>query len=250
MCCSYLYLRFQDKTINLSKPDNHYLRFGTGKTCQINQCYVAHLLAPRPVVYDAKCEKLQEMGTKMQVQWRRAKVLELSSQGYTQSEISKSLQVDVSVISRDRTYLRQGAQENLKTHIQDKLPEEYQNCMVGINQVLKICWKIVNKSRNINNNDNNGQTVTMTDNKTVLQALSLINDCNKYKMDLTTNGVVITDAIKFVQTNKEKLTMSSKEDNDSKESKEPDYDEDKDQLEEKQEEETGELKEGITNQVF
>ena len=46
-------------------------------------------------------------------------------------------------------------------------------------------------------------------------------------MDLTTNGVVITDAIKFVQTNKEKLTMSSKEDNGSKESKEPDYDDDK-----------------------
>jgi hypothetical protein len=39
----------------------------------------------------------------------------------------------------------------------------------------------------------------MTDNKTVLQALALINDSNKYKMDLTTNGIVITDAIKFVQ---------------------------------------------------
>jgi hypothetical protein len=52
--------------------------------------------------------------------------------------------------------------------------------MTGINQVLKICWEIVNKSRNINND--NGQTVTMTDNKTVLQALALINDCNKYKM--------------------------------------------------------------------
>jgi hypothetical protein len=89
--------------------------------------------------------------------------------------------------------------------------------MTGINQVLKICWDIVNKSRNANND--NGQTVTMTDNKTVLQALALINDCNKYKMDLTTNGVVITDAIKFVQTNKERLTMSTKEDNDSKESR-------------------------------
>ena len=53
-------------------------------------------------------------------------------------------------------------------------------------------------------------------------------------MDLTPNGVVITDPIKFVQTNKEKLM--SKEDD--KESKEPDYEEDKDQLEEKQEEET------------
>jgi hypothetical protein len=107
--------------------------------------------------------------------------------------------------------------------------------MVGINQVLKICWEIVNKSRNMNND--NGQTVTMTDNKTVLQALALINDCNKYKMDLTTNGVVITDTIKFVRTNQEKLTMSAKEEDD-KESKEPDYDEDKDQIEETGEKET------------
>jgi hypothetical protein len=120
--------------------------------------------------------------------------------------------------------------------------------MVGINQVLKICWEIVNKSRNINND--NGQTVTITDNKTVLQALALINDCNKYKMDLTTNGVVITDAIKFVQTNKEKLTVSAKEDNNGKESKEPNYDEDKDQLEENQEEERREIKQETTNQVF
>jgi hypothetical protein len=69
-------------------------------------------------------------------------------------------------------------------------------------------------------------------------------------MDLTTNGVVITDAIKFVQTNKEKLTMSTKEDNSGKESNEPDYDEDKDQLEEKQEEETGKSNQVTTNQVF
>ena len=38
--------------------------------------------------------------------------------------------------------------------------------------------------------------------------------------------------------------------NNGEESKEPDYDEDKDQLEENQEEETGELKEETTNQVF
>ena len=67
----------------------------------------------------------------------------------------------------------------------------------------------------------------------MLQAIALITIATNTKMDLTTNGVVITDAIKFVQTNKEKLTMSTNEDNGSKESKEPDYDEDKDQLEEK-----------------
>jgi hypothetical protein len=118
--------------------------------------------------------------------------------------------------------------------------------MTGINQVLKICWDIVNKSRNVDNDNDGHQTVTITDNKTVLQALALINDCSKYKMDLTTNGVVITDAIKFVQTNKEKLAMYKKEDD--KESMDPDYDEDKEQLEEKQEEETGEK--ATTNTTF
>ena len=146
---------------------------------------------------------------KSQIEWRRNKVQELVVKGYNQYEIADTLKISQPTISRDLDFLKQLAQENLKTHIQDKLPEEYQNCMIGINQVLKICWEIVNKSRNIND-VMNGQTVTMTDNKTVLQALALINDCNKYKMDLTTNGVVITDAIKFVQTNKEKLTMSTK----------------------------------------
>jgi predicted transcriptional regulator len=192
--------------------------------------------------------------TQQQIEWRRDKVLELSSQGHNQREIADTLHVNKSIVSRDMAYLKQQAQENLKTHIQDKLPEEYQNCMTGLNQVLKICWEIVNKSRNVSNNDNDGhQTVVMTDNKTVLQALALINDCNKYKMDLTTNGVVITDAIRFVQANKEKLaTISGKEEDNGngkgKESNKSDYDEDKDQLEEKQEEEAGEQE--TTNKIF
>jgi glutamyl/glutaminyl-tRNA synthetase len=193
-------------------------------------------------------EHLSTQVERRQIEWRRAKVLELSSQGHSQREIADTIHVGIGTINRDMAYLRNQAQGNLQTHIQDKLPEEYQNCMTGINQVLKICWEIVNNSRNVDNNNGNGQTMTVIDNKTVLQALALINDCNKYKMDLTTNGVVITDAIKFVQTYKEKLM--SKEDDE--ESKEPDYNEDKDQLEEEeeQEEKTGEIEEETTNQIF
>ena len=47
-------------------------------------------------------------------------------------------------------------------------------------------------------------------------------------------------------SNEEKLTMSTKEDENEKEPEEPDYDEDKDQLEERQEEEAGET----TNHIF
>ena len=61
------------------------------------------------------------------------------------------------------------------------------------------------------------------------------------------NGVVVSDAIKFVQTNKAKITISSKEN--PKESKEPDYDEEN-QIEEEQEEVTGGLNEETANNVF
>jgi hypothetical protein len=194
------------------------------------------------------------------IEWRRAKVLELSSQGHNQSEIATIMQVGISTINRDAIFLRKQAQENLKIHVQQKLPEEYQRCLTGMNQVLKLSWQIANnnKQNGQDQNDNDNNTLTTGDERTRLQALSLINDCYKYIMDLTTNGVVITDAIKFVQINKEKLTttISAKEEENSiKEPKKPDYIGDEiegeDQLEEKQEEEIRELRQGqITNQVF
>jgi hypothetical protein len=188
---------------------------------------------------DHKQQQQQRHREQDQIEWRRSQVLELSSQGQTERQIATILQVGKTTIHKDLAYLSLQARENLKVHIQDKLPEEYQKCMVGINQVLNMAWSIVNKS--------------VVDDKTRLQALALINDCNKYKMDLTTNGVVITDAIRFVQTNKEKLTtVYAKEDDESKESKEPDFDEDKNQLEEEQEEGAGELgrESATTNQIF
>jgi hypothetical protein len=126
--------------------------------------------------------------------------------------------------------------------------------MAGMKQVLRLSWQIANngKQEEQDHNDNSSNTLTTGDERTRLQALSLINDCYKYIMDLTTNGVVITDAIKFVQTNKENL-MSRKRDN--KQPNKSDYDEDEDQLEEKRDEETetGELNEQetrTTNKIF
>jgi hypothetical protein len=88
---------------------------------------------------------------------------------------------------------------------------------------------------------------TTSDPRTKLQARAVANDCYKYIMDLTTNGLVIIDAVKFIQTNKEKLTISTKKEDD-KECKEPDHDNDNEQLAEEQEKETGGQE--TTNQVF
>jgi Sec7-like guanine-nucleotide exchange factor len=92
-------------------------------------------------------------------------------------------------------YLRTKAKEEIKLHINEKLPEEYQQCLTGISQVLKIAWDIANK--------------LPQDNRLKLQALSLANDCYKYKMDLLTNASVLSDAIKFVENSRDKLEVVS-----------------------------------------
>ena len=75
-------------------------------------------------------------------------------------------------------------------------------------------------------------TVAVDKDKTRLQALALLSDCCKYIMDLTTDGVVITNDIKFVQNSKEKLIMSNQDEN--KESKELAYNDDQKLEEEKE----------------
>ena len=134
--------------------------------------------------------------------------MELSSQGRSQREIADIIHVGIGTVNRDLAFLNKQAQDNLKTHIQERLLEQYQKCIDGLNQVLKIGWNIVNSNSSSAANR--------------LQAWALVSDSYKYLMDLTTNGVVVTDAIKLVQTNREKLTtiMSTKEES-GKESKEP-----------------------------
>ena len=118
------------------------------------------------------------------LEWRRSKVIELNSQGYSQPETAKILQVSLGTVNRDLSIIRQQSRKNLEMHIQKTLPDEYHRCLTGLNQVLKTCWYIVNKPG--------------TDDKTRLQATAIINDSYKYVMDLVTNGSVITDAIKHV----------------------------------------------------
>jgi DeoR/GlpR family transcriptional regulator of sugar metabolism len=60
------------------------------------------------------------------LEWRRSKVLELISQGYNQSEISRILQISQPTINRDLTYLRQQAKSNIRRYIDEILPEEYE----------------------------------------------------------------------------------------------------------------------------
>jgi len=116
-------------------------------------------------------------------------VLELSSKGYNQSDISKKLQVDKSIVSRDVAYLRIQAKKNIKKYINERLPEEYEKCLVGITSIMKEAW-------------NTSQDTHV--NREKIQALSLAKDCYSMKLDLLTNADVVDDVIKFIETERER----------------------------------------------
>jgi hypothetical protein len=170
-----------------------------------------------------------------QFQWRRDKVQELCSKGYSQREISQVLQVGLATVNRDISYLRDQAKANIKKYIDERLPEEYEKCLVGLNAITKEAWNTAQSTE---------------DRREKIQALSLVKECYSMKLDLLTNATVIDDAIRFVSS-KTRENLKSFIEGDKEEAKEPDYDEDKDQLEEEQEEKTGEtITVATVNQAF
>jgi NADH/NAD ratio-sensing transcriptional regulator Rex len=67
--------------------------------------------------------------------------MELLSKGESnQSEIARVLQVDKSIICRDIAYLRLQGKDNIKRYIDERLPEEYEKCFVGLNAITKEAW--------------------------------------------------------------------------------------------------------------
>lgn len=73
---------------------------------------------------------------RQQIQWRRDKAQELSSKGHTQREIASFLKVGIGTVNRDLVHLRQQAKENIKKYVDEKLPDEYEKCLVGLNSIL------------------------------------------------------------------------------------------------------------------
>ena len=184
--------------------------------------------------------------------WRRNKVQELSSQGHSQREIAQILQVSNGTVNRDLSYLRQQAKSNIRRYIDERLPEEYEKCLVGLTAILREAWNTSQQAE---------------DRREKIQALSLAKECYSMKLDLLTNATVVDDAIRFVSESEKSKgkdrdqvksspssssSDSSSNEDDNKESKEPDYDYDYEKSdkegEEKQEQETGEI--ATINQVF
>src|ERR1051326_186784 len=101
-----------------------------------------------------------------QLQWRRDKVQELCSKGYSQREISQTLQVGLATVNRDISYLRNQAKSNIKRYIDERLPEEYEKCLVGLTAITREAWDTSQQQE---------------EKREKLQALTLAKECYSMK---------------------------------------------------------------------
>jgi hypothetical protein len=133
---------------------------------------------------------------KERLEWRRNKVLELSSQGRSQPTIAKILQVGLATVNRDLQHLRQEAKENIRRYIDEKLPLEYQKCLVGLEAILSKTWDIAN---NVDSAERDR-----------LQAISVGMQAYNMKIDLLTNATVVERAVHFVDRNRGLMPQNDK----------------------------------------
>jgi predicted transcriptional regulator len=141
-----------------------------------------------------------------QLQWRRAKVIEMRARGLSQIEIAHELQVSEASISSDIAYLRNQAKETIKEYVTEHLPEQYQVCLAALDIILKYAFEILE---------------TSSDNREKLQAMELFKDTHLVKLELLSNATTIDSALHYIkskqqeQQQKKRLALDSTSDDNS-----------------------------------
>jgi predicted transcriptional regulator len=114
------------------------------------------------------------------VELRRAKILELVAQAVPQNQIALKLGVSPATISLDMQYLRETAKSNIRNHIQDRIPAQFE----GLKLILRKTYEIID--------DKSKRT------EEVLSAMSLAVNIYGKLMDLSTNGAILEKTTKWI----------------------------------------------------
>ena len=108
-----------------------------------------------------------------EIEWRRAKILELKSQGLDQRDIAHILHVSPTTITFDLQYLRKEARKTIREYTTEQLPLQLRIFMVANQNAIKQYWDISQKAQ---------------DNKEKIQALEHYLDCHQQLWTLLYGG--------------------------------------------------------------
>ena len=89
--------------------------------------------------------------------------------------------------------IREQSKENIRKYIEERLPEEYEKCLVGLTAIQKEAWNAAEQTQDV---------------REKMQELSLAKECYGMKLELLTNATVVDDAIRFVGIKAKKVEES------------------------------------------
>ena len=104
-----------------------------------------------------------------QMAWRRNKVKEMLTRGYSQYEIANTLHISQPTISRDIHFIQKELYK-MKENYGERLFEAYRNSLLGLDEVIKKLWTIIDSSK--------------TDDKEKMKAINLIMQCYKMRFEM------------------------------------------------------------------
>ncbi len=131
---------------------------------------------PYPAPYSKKVQLFQ---------YRREMVQDLASKGHSERQIATKLQISQTTVHRDLSILKQKAKRNISKYIDEELPNEFHNCLLGLNLILQQAWKM--------------SLDKLAERRERIAAMMLIKDCYAMKLDLLSSATVIDRAVKFVE---------------------------------------------------
>jgi hypothetical protein len=108
----------------------------------------------------------------------------MRARGMAHQEIAHELQVSRTSITSDIQYLRNQAKESIREYTTEYLPEQYQVCLIALDQIIKRAFDILETSH---------------DNREKLQAMELFKDTHLVKLELLSNATTIDNALNYIR---------------------------------------------------
>jgi hypothetical protein len=120
-----------------------------------------------------------------QIEWRRSKVLELASDGYSIREIESILKIPRATVGKDVIVLRQQAKDDIRKYIEEQVPYEYKKTLANLEGIIKNMAKIIEKDG--------------AETKEVMQATAIKMQALNMKMEMVSGANLIGEGIELVE---------------------------------------------------
>jgi DNA-binding transcriptional regulator LsrR (DeoR family) len=127
----------------------------------------------------------QKTKKQQQLQSRRHRVLSLLSEDYSQNEIASLLQVSPASISKDVAYLKDQSRLQLRVHLKQTFPLEYQQALINLKSIRRQAREMLKKPE--------------TDDRIKTRLFIVIKDITESIMKLVLQGDAMDDTITFME---------------------------------------------------